>query len=223
MTNNLPVVASLLTTPLQTHLIEGWMCAAFFLGHSILLGERDCFVFGLTCMLWTLMWFGAYVALDYDNMAVELRRIKSYRKRVGEKVRTWRRVGRSAVTSLQLVLYLMVPLLASPLLRSHPPGWNSCECYFAPSQRERPRDVCLRARQRFRQVRWPDIYHINTIVSILLITHHIPSQLSGPYPSLPQETTKEDKEKLVSVSSKKYQGAYRKKSTLAIAHKKRRH
>ena len=71
---------------MTTHLVEGWICAMFFIGHSFILHERDCFVFGLTCMAWTLMWFGAYVAMDYDNMAVELKKINHVRKRIGQKM-----------------------------------------------------------------------------------------------------------------------------------------
>lgn len=54
----------LLWATVSTHLVEGAICALFFLGHN----SKDCFVFGLTCVIWTLLWCGAYVAMDYDRL-----------------------------------------------------------------------------------------------------------------------------------------------------------
>ena len=67
----------LLWATVGTHLVEGVLCSAFFLGH----GSKDCFVFGLTCVLWTFLWLGAYIAMDYDNLEVKLRkRVKGLKR-----------------------------------------------------------------------------------------------------------------------------------------------
>ncbi|GMI12204.1 hypothetical protein TrVE_jg9860 [Triparma verrucosa] len=54
----------LLWATVSTHLLEGAICSIFFLGHN----SKDCFVFGLACVVWTALWVGAYVAMDYDRL-----------------------------------------------------------------------------------------------------------------------------------------------------------
>jgi hypothetical protein len=62
----------LLWTTVCMHFVEGGICTIFFLGHN----SRDCFVFGMTCLIWTAMWAGAYLAMDYDNVAIEVKKMK---------------------------------------------------------------------------------------------------------------------------------------------------
>lgn len=77
----------LLFTSVSTHLLEGFVCSLFFIGHSTLTESKDCFVFGFTCIVWTLVWFGAYVAMNVEKMKDKISRARQRLKRMRRAAR----------------------------------------------------------------------------------------------------------------------------------------
>ena len=51
---------NLLKFTIKTHGLDGLICSVIFFSHS---SSRDCVIFGIVCLLWTLMWVVAYFLL----------------------------------------------------------------------------------------------------------------------------------------------------------------
>jgi len=51
---------NLLKYTIKVHGLDGIICAIIFFIHN----SNDCFIFGIVCLLWTLMWIIAYFLLE---------------------------------------------------------------------------------------------------------------------------------------------------------------
>jgi hypothetical protein len=80
----------LLRHTIGAHGVEGFICSCAFFMHN----SSDTFMFGITCVLWTVMWLLAYFLIDYDKIERPLEKVKSFylEKIKGRAVNSYRKL-----------------------------------------------------------------------------------------------------------------------------------